>query len=181
MADTEIMGTFDNLPLADLIGAPLIAAVEAQEMTARTIVEYIRRIGLNQDGTVEELRFFLDRRVASDQGRQAERVEARVPLLSLVPIPSLLVETIDVRFSVEAKASLSFREAQDSQQDITTPVVVGNLRSSRESTRQSDQSARYDIALFAKQGGLPEGMARLLDILAENIHTLPAASTEQPE
>lgn len=181
MADTEIMGTFDSLPLAELIGAPLLAAVEAQEMTARTIVEYIRRIGLNQDGSIAELRFFLDRMAASDQGRQAERVQARVPLLSLVPIPSLLVDTIQVRFSVEAKTSSSDRQGQDSQQETTMPVVVGRLSSSRESARASDQSARYDIDLYARQRGLPEGMARLLDILAENIHTVPAASTEVPK
>jgi hypothetical protein len=46
-----------------------------------------------------------------------------------------------------------------------TAKVAGSVTSHSENTRTSDNSARYTVNLKAEDKGMPEGLARVMDIL----------------
>jgi hypothetical protein len=43
--------------------------------------------------------------------------------------------------------------------------IQGSVASHKENTRTSDNSAKYTVAVHAEDKGMPEGLARVLDIL----------------
>lgn len=45
-------------------------------------------------------------------------------------------------------------------------VFKGAVSSHQSNTRSSDNSAKYHVEVHAKQAGMPEGLSRVLDILA---------------
>jgi hypothetical protein len=53
-----------------------------------------------------------------------------------------------------------------------TLQINGNLSSSNKTNRSTDNSAKYHIKLSAKQHQMPEGMARIIDMMAHSIGSL---------
>ncbi|HKE96230.1 MAG TPA: DUF2589 domain-containing protein, partial [Povalibacter sp.] len=43
--------------------------------------------------------------------------------------------------------------------------IQGSVATHKENTRTSDNSAKYHVAVHAEDKGMPEGLARVLDIL----------------
>ncbi|NIJ90783.1 hypothetical protein FHR49_003611 [Xanthomonas campestris] len=180
---------FKGLPMADLIGAPLRAACDAQVMLARATADFIKVIGFlpptdpatdpNGNGGTRTAQFKFKRPVEdpSGAGMAEEEVEIVVPLLTLVNVPNLSIQTVDVTFDMEVKSSFSEKEAEDKslKVDLEASVgwgvfkakvnVQGSVSSHKENTRSSDNSAKYHVALHAEDRGTPEGLSRVLDIL----------------
>jgi hypothetical protein len=106
-----------------------------------------------------------------------EEVEIEVPLLALVKVPSLAVNAVDVTFDMEVKSSSMERSSSDNKTDINAQAsmgwgffsakvnVTGSVASHKENTRSTDNSARYHVNLQARDQGMPEGLARVMDIL----------------
>ena len=92
MADS-IASQFTGLPIETLISAPLVAAAEGQKSLAATTANFITEVGMDKDGKTKSVAF------TYEDG--SEHVELDVPLLSIINIPSLCVDTIDVEFQME--------------------------------------------------------------------------------
>ena len=50
-----------------------------------------------------------------------------------------------------------------------TVHIEGSVSSHKENTRSSDQSAKYHVEVQAQDKGMPEGLARVLDIVQSAI------------
>lgn len=110
-----------------------------------------------------------------------EEVELEVPLLAIVNVPNLSVTNVDITFDMEVKSSFSATagaatEASTSAQagagwgPFSAKVTVqGKVSAHAETTRASDNSAKYHISVHAEDKGMPEGMARVMDILQTSI------------
>jgi hypothetical protein len=106
-----------------------------------------------------------------------EDVCIEVPLLSIVKIPSLGIKTVDVSFDMEVKNSETSKESFDAQAKMEAEASVGygpfslkvnisgSVSSHKENTRSTDQSAKYHVEVHAEDSGMPEGLARVLDIM----------------
>ena len=55
-------------------------------------------------------------------------------------------------------------------------TVSGKVTSARENARSTNQSAKYQVRVYARQQPPIEGMARLMDILASCTEALPSSS-----
>ena len=98
---------FDGLPMQSLIGSPLKAACDAQAKLAETTAEFIRAVGLESScsGDVKRATFTFRKKEADESDDLSDReVCLQVPLLSIVPIPSLASEDIDVNFDMDVKS-----------------------------------------------------------------------------
>lgn len=115
-------GERQSFQLYQLIGAPLIAFVQAECKVAQTTAEFIQQMGfINSGGTAHpevtetlgHLRMvtFVHKRRGSDGKLKTYKVE--VPLLSLIPIPTLQVKEADIEFSLKI-FSLQSQEASKS-------------------------------------------------------------------
>src|SRR3569833_502246 len=173
---------FQGLPMGDLIGAPLGAACDAQVKLAQSTADFIRNVGFveNKDGgtSTRTADFRFKRPVVNPDGTNGEEeVSMAVPLLAIVKVPNLGVSTEDITFDMEVKSSFIEKNSNDSnhQYVIETGLkigpfsmnakVAGSITSHSENTRTSDNSARYTVNLKAEDKGMPEGLARVMDIL----------------
>jgi hypothetical protein len=173
---------FQGLPMGDLIGAPLGAACDAQIKLAQATSDFINTVGFTTNAkNVRSTRtadFRFKRPVINPDGTTGEEeVSMEVPLLSIVKVPNLGISTVDITFDMEVKSSFAQKESKDTDMkyDLETGLkigpfsmtakVSGSVSSHMENTRSSDNSARYTVNLKAEDKGMPEGLARVMDIM----------------
>lgn len=106
-----------------------------------------------------------------------EEVELEVPLLAIVKVPNLSIYSVDINFDMEVKSSFSSKESNDYSASLkaglkvgwgvfsATVNIQGSVSSHKENTRTSDNSAKYTVSVHAEDKGMPEGLARVMDIL----------------
>lgn len=178
---------FTGLPIKELISGPLIAAAESQFALANTNLNFVKKIGFKDTsdgslGTPNILDFKLEQPVINrnpdgTSNLTTNEIQVKAPLLGLVPIPSLLIEDVSVEFQMEVTASTNSTEKQDSSAELDISVgywtakaeFKGKVSSSRENTRSTNQTAKYNIRLNARQQQQTEGMSKLMDIMASCI------------
>ncbi len=189
---------FRGLPMGDLIGGPLMAACDAQIRLANATAQFIQQVGFvprdkpanSTDAIVFDPKTFDTRNVAFKFNRPKaggvpdaagnvphETVELDVPLLAIVKIPSLGIETVDITFDMEVKNSERSSETEDKKGSFSADASVGwgpfslkvhvegSVATHKENTRQTDQSAKYHVQVRAVDTGMPEGLARVLDMM----------------
>lgn len=187
MADelVSIKDQFSGLDMSALVGGPLKAACEAQMMLAASTADFIENVGLepaDKDGRrkVRTTSFSFTRAATSQDGKAVgtEEVSMEVPFLSIVKIPTLMVDSIDVIFDMEVKSSSSSENTSDKKGELDAKAglkigpfsinvqIKGSIACHEKNTRSSDNSAKYHVEVHAKDSGMPEGLARMLDILA---------------
>jgi hypothetical protein len=129
----------------------------------------------------------------------SERVELSVPFLAIVNVPSLMVKSVDIVFDMEVKSTEASKESEDTEASLDATGkagwgpfslevhVHGSIAAHKENTRSTDKSAKYHVELHARDDGMPEGLARVLDIMQSAIapvsitkESAPAAPPAQP-
>ena len=197
---------FKGLPMGELIGGPLNAACEAQVKLAQATADFIKVIGFKPppaggdtySGGPRTALFSFKRPtgiVAAEGGDNAhELVELDVPLLAITKIPNLSITTVDVTFDMEVKSSFGSKESSDQSAGIDAEMSIGwgvfkasakirgSVATHKENTRSSDNSAKYHVSVHAEDKGMPEGLARVLDIMQTACvpHAIKPATTQTP-
>ncbi|MFC0118955.1 DUF2589 domain-containing protein [Pseudoalteromonas xiamenensis] len=183
---------FGGLPMDQLIGGPLSAACDAQVSLAKATSDFIETVGF-ENGKVRMVPFSFEKPEQIQQPDGSVKIEStayeiKVPFISIVSVPTLQVTEVDVNFMMEVKSSFSEQTKDDRQASFEAeasgrigPFSVrvkcqGSISSSKETQRKSDNSAKYDVTVKARQTGTPEGLSRVLDILQQSIAPVPAAS-----
>jgi Protein of unknown function (DUF2589) len=179
---------YSNLPMATLIGAPLKAACEANMGMAMGMIKFVKELGPGSSGsgtatgTAQTLNFNVNRPVSGSTTPAVIPVSA--PLLSLVPIPSLLVEDVNISFQMEVTlmektttniaAELGF--TAEFSNWFANVNVYGKVTASRENTRSTSQTAKYQVQVSARQQPMTEGMQAVVNLLNSAISPLPTAT-----
>lgn len=176
----KISATLSSLPFGAMIGGPLSACVEAQEQAAETTMRFIQNVGLNLDGdTVRNVVFTYE--------KEGRKVQLSVPLLTIVPIPYIAIESVDISFKANVTA-METEHASQSEHDSDTRLSAYTSRRHRYgvyssySTKKdsySSQNSSYnveatiDIAVHARQDSMPAGLGKVLEILNTCISEQP--------
>lgn len=174
------------IPFSSMIGGPLKACIEAQAMAAKTTWDFIQEVGLNTDPETGEKKAV---NVSFSFIQNGREVQLNVPLLTIVPIPYIAINSIDINFKASISASsssvneTSSSEAVDAGADITAGLKIGpfhmdaklnaNYSSKKDSraTEESKYSVEYtmDIAVKAGQDSMPAGLAKVLELLGNSL------------
>lgn len=176
---------FKGLDMHSLVAGPLLAACEAQSMLAASTAKFIQDVGLekSEDGKISKVKttsFSFQRGLLGENGESVgtETVNMEVPLLSIVKIPTLAIDDINITFDMEVKSAESSESSSDKNGQIDANAKIGfgpfsakvNIKGSiachEKNTRSTDNSAKYHVSVHAKDYGTPEGLARMLDVLA---------------
>lgn len=188
MADS-VASKFQGLPIAELISAPLKAACDSQKMLALSAFEYVMQIGFEDNNKTRLISFDLERPILDPPG-STSKIKVNAPFLGLVPIPSLLIDDVQVDFQMEVSDTST--EKTDTKAEVSTSAeasfkfgffgsgkvnIAGKVSSSRENTRSTNQTAKYQVHVSARQQQPTEGLSRLMDIMAACIEPLPQPST----
>lgn len=184
----DISSQFKGLPMGDLIGGPLTAACDAQVRLANATADFIKYVGFIDPGQGNTLgaehtrtATFSFKRLAPDPAdltkTKEETVDLNVPMLAIVKVPSLAISKVDISFDMEVKSSYASKESSATSGSFSSDMKVGwgifsarvhiegSVSSNKEQTRASDNSAKYHVQVLAEDSGMPEGLARVLDIL----------------
>jgi len=200
---------FKGLPMSDLIGGPLMAACDAQVRLANATAGFIQQVGFQPktpggdikgpaDLEVRNVAFQFSRpraplpselpapdaaapAVGAVVGTPMEVVELSVPLLAIVKIPALAINTVDITFDMEVKNTERTSQVDDTAGKFSADASVGwgpfslkvhvegSVSSHKENTRETDQTAKYHVEVHAEDKGMPEGLARVLDMMNQAI------------
>src|SRR3569833_575993 len=173
---------FQALPLDFIMAAPLTAAVKAQAAAAEAARGFFEAM-LDDNGAPKTVQFQMA--VKQNDGASKD-VQINAPLLSLVPVPHLRIDSLTVHFKYEITQSLRSSKATDAEVGIQmgigktlTPWAEATLKgsgtskSAEEST--TNRSGQLEITLHASEAPMPEGLARLLNLLAKSVDIPPPA------
>jgi hypothetical protein len=192
---TQLLG---QIPFGAIIGAPLKAAVEAQSAAAVACYDFIRKIGFNDKGEVNNVTFSYQRKGTAPEGQTAAQatVTLTVPVLTMMPLPFIRIESMNLSF----KASISAVNASEAKKSeaigldgkfeagaglaVWKVSASGGISSKKDST--ATNSSKYsvehtiDISIHAVQDDMPAGLAKLLNIMTDSISVSPALQPSQP-
>ncbi len=161
-----------------LIGGPLTAAADASVLLANATADFIERVGFENSGKARTVAFSYEKQTPNDDGTSSlDELKVNVPLLAIVPIPNLQIDEVNVLFDMEVKQSECSKSSTDMSASMNASAnawfvkvnISGSVSSHKENTRTSDNSAKYHVDVRATNHGIPEGLARVLDMMAANV------------
>lgn len=189
---------FSGLPMKELIGAPLVAAAQANNMMALTQTKFLLEtcFSLETQGDKEiykpiMINMTLTRPVINADGTEAEPIESafNLPLLTIIPLNSLAVDEVKVNFEMEVKSSFSTEKSADSATEnndknaISRKINYDNISaelngvvaasesasSNDSSSSKKSNSAKYEINAHAGQIPLPVGVTTIIEAFSQSM------------
>ena len=175
------IGTLQGLPFDNLIGGPLNACIQAQNDAAMTSINFINNVCLNEDKETGEKSAVY---VSFSFIQNGRKVVINVPLIAIVPIPYIAINSVDISFKatvngVESESSSTETEYESKgtkkstrktgwfRKKTTTINSTFSTKRDSKSTQDSKFSveATIDVAVHAGQESMPAGMAKILEML----------------
>jgi len=187
-----------SLPLFQIMGAPILALVQAEAQAAQATAEFIERVGFisSEDDPPEnardvdhigQLRMFTFHYQKPGASGGMETFQVQIPLLSLVPIPSVQVKEAEFEFDVHIHdmysqdlGSIAHDEESD-EGDFLARQRVG-LRAGFD---KRDFSYPMKVKMKIEEAHVPSGMLALFKVMDQSIssHVMPptpASETVDP-
>src|SRR5262249_20314453 len=191
----QSVGLISQIPFAAIIGGPLNAAVEAQGAAAGSCYEFIKKVGFETTTTgtapnevtttkVREITFSYVRKA---EGGAATNVTTSitVPLLTVMPLPFIRIESLTVSYKVHITAEGTHLDTttRSTERTVSGGAQLGwglwkaNFNASISSKKDSTatNTSKYsveqtmDINMHAVQDDMPAGMAKLLSMMTDAI------------
>lgn len=110
----------------------------------------------------------------------------KAPFIGLVPIPSLLIDRVDVDFQMEVTDTSNVKSTINAKVEtkvsgkswLISAEISGKVTTARENTRMTNQTAKYQIHVSASQQPQTEGLSKLMDIMASCIEPINTESSK---
>ncbi|MDX2361878.1 MAG: DUF2589 domain-containing protein [Crocinitomicaceae bacterium] len=215
-----------NLPFENIIGGPMTAAIKAQSLAAKETIGFIKEVGFKpaqqtvgaaygsetdisngaevQPGATGNAEMGEVRNVTftykKTDGEGIETIaELIVPILTIVPIPFLRIDELNIDFTAKISETIQ-RGSQHSNQSSYGASYSGGYSSwwspwkasfsasySSKHSSSSSSSSRYssemtmNVNLRAVQDELPAGLSKVLGILEGMIKEKPEEITTDGE
>jgi len=193
-----IADQFAGLPIEELIVSPIIGMAKGQAKLNEVTWKYISEVAFVKDEktgvtSARSLDVEMNRVVTNgDTGEQEiQKLYNKVPMLPLVPLPSLAITSADIEFSMEVKTSEASKETSASENSYEVSAggkwwgmsfnakVAGKVATNKENTRSTDNSAKYNVKVHAEQLPPTEGMLKLSDYLTQMLEPSLIPLTEE--
>jgi hypothetical protein len=181
-----IADQFAGLPIEELIVSPIIGMAKGQAKLNEVTWKYISEVAFVKDAktgvtSARSLDVEMNRVVTNgDTGEQEiQKLYNKVPMLPLVPLPSLAITSADIEFAMEVKTSEASKDTSASENSYEASAggkwwgmsfnakVAGKVSTNKENTRSTDNSAKYNVKVHAEQLPATEGMLKLSDYLTQ--------------
>jgi hypothetical protein len=188
--------TLASLDFSSLIGGPLIAAVNASAQSAMATAEYIQSVAFQPlaDGssTYEVKSVSFNYTWPATDGQTPLTKKVTVPLLSILPIPYLRVDSLDIEFKAQIDSVQTVENTNTFDTKSTVSGGTGSFLNMFESvnfsvsvsdqnvnTATSKQTSSYsmDVRVHAGVDAIPAGMQKVLDIFDSIIQPTQTSPT----
>lgn len=176
-----------GVPVEYLISTPLLSAARSNMALGQVMVEFINEIGFDQ-GKTNLVKFDLTRMYQNPVSKQWEKeaIEVQAPLLGLVPIPALLIQSVNIDLTVNISTTMDATDTTsagatvkvDDNWGFGSVSATGTFSTSSTHKRSTNQTAEYQVRVQALQQQLPEGMSKLMDVMASVITPIPSGGSQ---
>ncbi|RGD73885.1 DUF2589 domain-containing protein [Anaerofustis stercorihominis] len=166
----SINDKFIGLDFEKLIGAPLKALVDANEQLAKSTADFIQNVNFDKN---EQRTVSFKYKIKDDENN---KINIDVPLLALVPIPSLNMDEINILFDMEVKDTTkdnlnnkipeNNENAKSSMIDIS---INGSKSSHIKNTKRNTNESKYEVNLKTVNEMAPESLKILLEYINERV------------
>ena len=176
-----------SIPFGALIGGPLNAAIQAQANAALSSVDFIKSVGFDKDDKVANVVF--------KYGDQNNEQTLQVPLLTIVPIPFIRIDDMNIGFTASMSQSNATEEKESSSTTKEAQMKAGarywfvkaemsasiSSKKDSSSTKSSKYSVEYtmDVNVHAVQDDMPAGLAKVLNLLTDSIEHAQTQSSSK--
>ena len=186
------------LSLAQLIGAPIHALVDAEAQSAMATARFVRAVGFtgpadgsNGMGDLGELQMARFTRRRRNADGTEEDVEVQIPLLSMLPIPALQIKDAELDYTVKIVQTEALPQRQAEVNQLMTPQQQGPLREPPATlraafAREPRAGDRRSVDMLVKmklrieQADMPGGLAQLLALATESSRQSPLPPPAPP-
>lgn len=195
--------------LYELIGAPLMALVDAESQAAKATANFIREIGFKEDSpeskTIEDLG---DLRMVTFRSQKNEadgtrRFKIEVPLLSLLPIPALQIKDAELEFfakiveypkitqpPIEPKKNTGSGSVPTEDEKAQKyglrqmpgrdlKATFGTASAGDPVSRQGRLDMLIKIKIRMEQADIPAGLSSLFNLMQQHITSQPITDKEK--
>jgi hypothetical protein len=195
----DITSQFSGLPIEDLIVSPLVGMAKGQAQLNDVTWRYISEVAFTKDKdgntTARALDVQMNRVMTNpeDGSQSIQKIYTQVPMLPLVPLPSLAITSADIEFTMEVKTSEVDKSSTDTEASFQASAsggfwgmkysvsMAGKVSTHKENTRSTDNSAKYNVKVHAEQLPATEGMLKLSDYLTQMLEPSLIPLTEDPQ
>ena len=178
---TDLVSELNNIDFRKMIGGPLQAAVDAQVASSLATVDFINKVGFAEDAQGKKELVMVDFTHKRNNGPKADGtgddikdVAIRVPLLAMLPIPSLRIEHVIIDFNVKLNSVESSSTSTDLGVNAEIkggwgPVSMKVSASfQRKTATNVEVKKEYSLNVNVKavQDEIPAGLEKILGMLA---------------
>lgn len=166
---------FQSLPLDFIVTAPLTAVVKAQRAAAEATRNFIE--GMIEDGKPITVDFEL---AYTDEDGSTKKSQINAPLLSIVPVPHLRIDKLTIDFTYEISQTITTSDVSDKSLSLEASTgaalspwvkstIKGSVSNKKSKESTSNRSGELDIHVQASESPIPEGLERILSLLARSV------------
>lgn len=168
---SKVASALNSIPFGNIIGGPLAACVRAQAEAAQTTIDFIR--GFTMTNSELDPEGVEPITVTFTFIMNGEKTRMTVPLMTIVPIPYMHIDYIDLNFTaditacddgkIEAKyATEGYTHTEDDEQSVSVESKMG-------------------INVRASTSSMPSGMAKMLEFFTNNLIVHDTLTPQQVE
>ena len=155
----QVVSALHSIPFGNIIGGPLAACVHAQAEASQTTLNFIRGFtmadsGIDVDGAEPVT-------VTFSFVMNGVPTLMTLPLMTLVPIPYMRIEHINLSFTADITAC--------SNEKMKARYASEGYKRTEESEKSVSVQSKMGIHVRATTSDMPSGMARMLDFFANNL------------
>jgi hypothetical protein len=183
-----------SVPLYQIIGAPLLALVQAETQAAQATANFIQQVGFEHkedaEGKIEYgmLKVVTFRYRKTGVGGKEVDFVVEIPVLSIVPIPALQIREAKIDFAVEinevvelvSKTVINPSNTESGHDSSLEPKLVAF----KAGLGKQDSKSAMKINISVEQADTPVGLLTLFRVMEQGIsnrsETTSAPLTEKP-
>ena len=170
-ASRQVVSALNSIPFGNIIGGPLAACVQAQAEAAQTTLNYIRGFTM----TESQLDVEGAEPITVSFSFIMEGVPTRmtVPLMTIVPIPYMRIEHVDLSFTADITAC--------DNEKMEAKFASEGYQGVEEDEKSVSMQSKMGVHVRASTGDIPSGMAKMLDFFANNLVVQETLTTKEVE
>jgi len=180
----NLLGDLQDLDFRNILGGPLQAIMDAQQIASRAAIEYINDVAFFIDPAtgrqnIKTVNYEIERLSSNGTSQISTLV---LPLLMLTPVPFLEIATVEIEFTVKLNSvsttthSSSFEFQSGAGLGASFKASVSS-QSSSSSSQQVKQDYSLVVKVGCKQAEAPQGFQRVMDWMERMINEDETAPT----
>lgn len=179
VANPDLVSELNNIDFGKMIGGPLQAVVDAQVASSIATVNFINNVGFTVDANGKKELVMVDfshkrKDIKADGTADDKDVFVRVPLLAMLPIPSLRIDHATIDFNVKLNSVASSSVSSELGIGVEAGGKFGpvNFKVSASYQRKTSSNVEvkkeYALNVNVKvvQDEIPAGLEKILNLLS---------------